>query len=301
MRALRTNHGMASDIAIIGAGPAGIAAALQLARYEIFPFVYEMERPGGLLHEAGIVENYPGFPKGIEGPELAVRFAATLEDTRAVVYPHEVTAVDYGADVFLVTADGKEAEFSRLIVATGTKPRMLAGVEFEDDTNEEVLYGIEGVRGSAGQEIAIIGAGDAAYDWALTLARKNDVTILQRRGKPRCNAALLRRVRGSERITVLEETTVSSISRSDAGRIALSLCGGGCLARDRMTVDNVIAAVGREPRLECMSKKLLGKAEELAAAGRLRFAGDVVNGLRRQTAIAAGDGVRAAMDLCAVE
>lgn len=290
-----------NDIAVIGAGPAGIAAALQLARYEISPFVYEADRPGGLLYEAGIVENFPGFPKGIQGPDLAERFAASLEGSKATLYPHEVTSVDFETDAFIVRAGGSEAEFSRLVIATGTKPRTLDAVEFEDDTNEEIQYGIRALRGSEGQAVAIIGAGDAAYDWALTLARKNDVTILQRSSSPRCNPALLRRARESERITVLEGTTVSAISRSDTGRLALSLCGGGCLLRDRMTADNVIAAVGREPRLECLSRAIIGRAEELAAAGRLRFAGDVVNGLRRQAAIAAGDGVRAAMDLCAVD
>jgi len=293
---------MASDIAIVGAGPAGIAAALQLARYEAVPFIYEMERPGGLLYEAGLVENYPGFPKGISGPDLAVRFAASLDDAQAILYQHEVIEIDYADGVFrVVTAGRDEAGFSKVIIATGTRARSLDGVEFKDDTAEEVLYGIQAIRGSEGQSIAVIGAGDAAFDWALTLARKNDVTVLQRSGSPRCNAALLRSVRESERVTVLEGTSVKAISRSDTGRFALSLCGGGCLMRDRITMDNVVAAVGREPRLECISQKILGHAEELAAAGKLRFAGDVVNGLRRQTAIAVGDGVRAAIDLCAVD
>jgi thioredoxin reductase (NADPH) len=288
-------------MAIIGAGPAGIAAALQLARFEIVPFIYEADRPGGLLHEAGLVENYPGFPRGIAGPDLAARFAASLEDSKATVYPHEVVCVDYDGAAFRISTGKGDAIFSRIIIATGTRPRPLEEVEFEDGTNDEILYGIQALRSSEGQAIAIIGAGDAAYDWALTLARKNDVTILQRSGSARCNAALLRRVRESERITVLEESTVSAISRSDTGRLALSLCGGGCLPRDRMTVDNVIAAVGRVPRLECLSRTILGRVEDLAAAGRIRFAGDAVNGLRRQTAIAVGDGVRAAMDLCAVD
>jgi thioredoxin reductase (NADPH) len=290
-----------SDIAIIGAGPAGIGAVLQLARFEIHPFVYEADRAGGLLYEAGLVENYPGFPKGIQGPELAGRIAASLDDSRSTLYPHEVESVEFEENGFRVSAGGSEAEFSRIIIATGTKPRMLEDVALEDGTNEDVQYGIQGLRGSEGQAIAIIGAGDAAFDWALTLARRNDVTILQRSGSPRCNASLLRRARESERITILEGTSVDAISRSDSGRLALALCGGGCLPRDRMTVDNVLAAVGREPRLECVSKTILGRAEELAAAGRLRFVGDVVNGLRRQAAIAAGDGVRAAMDLCAVD
>jgi thioredoxin reductase (NADPH) len=102
-----------SDAAIIGAGPAGISAALQLARYEIYPFVYEADTPGGLLYNAGTVENYPGFPKGIEGPELAALFAEGLAASEAEVCPEEVLSVDYAAGVFRVRAE-TEADFSRL-------------------------------------------------------------------------------------------------------------------------------------------------------------------------------------------
>lgn len=289
------------DIAVIGAGPAGIAAVLQLARFEICPFVYEMERPGGLLREAGLVENFPGFPKGIEGPDLAERFASALGETRALVCREQVIAVDYGAGGFNVTSVGGEAEFTRLIVATGTQPRPLEQVDFEDGSGDDILYGIGKLRGGEGRSIAVIGAGDAAYDWALTLARRNDVTILQRGESPRCNAALLRRAGESGRITVLDGTSVAAIARAGGGRLALALRGRGCGRRERMTVDSVVAAIGRDPRLGCISQTLLGQAERLAAAGRLRFAGDVVNGLRRQTAIAVGDGARAAIDLYAVE
>ena len=218
---------MKYDTAIIGAGPAGISAALQLARYEIYPFVYEADTAGGLLCNAGTIENYPGFPKGIEGPELAALFAAGLESSNAVVCPEEVLSVDYAAGIFKVQADNA-ADFSRMIIATGTRPVPLESVEFDSqETEEGIDYGIGMIREIAGKSVAIIGAGDAAFDYALTLSKKNDIVILQRGEKPRCNAALLRRITGSERVTVLENASAEKISREEEGRFALSLCGGG--------------------------------------------------------------------------
>ena len=88
-----------------------------------------------------------------------------------------------------------------------------------------------------------------------------------------------------------------AISKEDNGRFALSLCGGGCGSHDRMTADHVIAAIGRVPREIALLPRLTGMIDELAAGGKLRFAGDVMNGMYRQTAIAVGDGVRAAMEI----
>ncbi len=288
-----------SDTAIIGAGPAGISAALQLARYEICPFVYEADTPGGLLYNAGRVENYPGFPKGIDGPDLASLFAAGLDSTGAVVCPEEVLAADYSAGVFRVHAEA-EADFSRLIIATGTRPVPLDDVEYDDPGTEEAIdYGIGEIRNITGRSVAIIGAGDAAFDYALTLSKRNDIVILQRGERPRCNAALLRRVAGSERVTVLESASVVKISRDGGGRFALSLCAGGCGSHDRMTADHVIAAIGRVPREIAFLSGLADAIDGLAEEGRLRFAGDVMNGMYRQTSIAVGDGVRAAMEIYA--
>ncbi len=286
-----------NNTAIIGAGPAGISAAMQLARYEIYPFVYESAAPGGLLFNAGTIKNYPGFPRGIEGPELAALFAAGLESSEAIVCPEEVLSVDYAAGVFRVQADN-EADFSRIVIATGTRPVPLGSVEFDStETEDGIDYGIGELRDISGKSVAIIGAGDASFDYALTLSKKNDIVILQRGEKPRCNAALQRRVTARERITVLENALVEKISREEDGRFVLSLCGTGCGAHNRMTADHVIAAVGRVPREIALMPGLTGTIDDLVKEGKLRFAGDVMNGMYRQTSIAVGDGVRAAMEI----
>ena len=292
-----------TDIAIIGAGPAGIAAALQFARYETAPFVYEAGVPGGLLFNAGTIENYPGFPKGIEGPELAALFARGLAGSGAVVCPEEVLSVDHVDGSFVVKAED-EAGFSKVLIATGTRPVPLDDVEFDSEETEDAIdYGIGEIRTISGRSVAIIGAGDAAFDYAVTLAKKNDVVILQRGEKPRCNAALERRAAASERITVLENASVARISREDGGSkdgggpFAISLCGTGCASMDRMTADHIIAAIGRVPREIALMPGLADNIETLVGEKKIRFAGDVMNGMYRQTSIAVGDGVRAAMEL----
>ena len=288
---------MDRDIAIIGAGPAGISAALQFARYETAPFVYEAGTPGGLLYNAGVVENYPGFPKGIEGPELASLFAAGLAGSGAVVCSEEVLSIDYSAGSFIVKAENEE-EFSKVLIATGTRPVPLDDVVFDpDETEDGIDYGIGEIRTISGQSVAIVGAGDAAFDYALTLSKRNDIVILQRGEKPRCNAALERHVAASERITVLENASAKRISREEDGRFALSLSGTGCGTIDRMTADHVIAAVGRVPREIALLPGVTENIDELVEDRKIRFAGDVMNGMYRQTSIAVGDGVRAAMEM----
>ncbi len=96
---------------------------------------------------------------------------------------------------------------------------------------------------------------------------------------------------------MLENASVEKISKEEDGRFALSLCGAGCGSRNRMTADHVIAAIGRVPREIALLPGLSENFDELVASGRLRFAGDVINGMYRQTAIAVGDGVRAAMEI----
>ncbi len=158
-------------------------------------------------------------------------------------------------------------------------------------------YGVAGIRTAAGLSIAIIGAGDVAFDFAMTLSKRNDVVILQRGERPGCNAVLERRAAASERVTVLENAEAWRISRASSV-FGLSLRGAGCGGSlDRMTADHVIVAIGRVPREMEFMPPLAEAVDDLVAAGRLRFAGDVRNGIHRQTAIAVGDGVRAAMEI----
>lgn len=285
------------DVAVIGAGPAGVAAAMQLARYEARPFVYEMYRPGGLVRNARLVENYPGFPRGIGGPELGALLAGSLERSEADVSIEEVTGLDFAGGVYRVSSERGEADYRAVIVATGTEPVPLEGSGIDREAERAILYEIESVRDVSGRSIAVIGAGDAAFDYALTLARNNDVVIVGRSARASCNASLARSAAESERITVLLSASVGRISAAEGGKSRLEISLGGCAGETTMVADHVIAAVGRSPRAGFISDKIMNDLDVLFGAGTLHLAGDVRGGRRRQTAIAAGDGVLAAMEI----
>jgi thioredoxin reductase len=149
-----------------------------------------------------------------------------------------------------------------------------------------------------GSRIAIIGAGDAAFDYALNLARNNAVTILHRSQTTDCLPLLRSRARACERIIVRSDVEVTRIEADSSGS-GLRL---GCLSKDGEDIivcDHLIFAIGRQPQLDFIQPSQREQLEALAESRRLFFVGDVTNGQLRQTAIAVGDGLRAAMRIFA--
>ncbi len=297
------------DVAVIGAGPAGIAAAIQLKRSGVTPLVIEGNEVGGLLRSANLVENYPGFPEGIGGKELAERFGAHLASLGLDVRHDEVLRLDRAGPVWeLATRDGEErARF--VIAATGTKPKQLRDIEMEGDAARRVYYDVVPLANMRGKRIAIIGAGDAAFDYALRLSGHNTVEIVNRGNTFRCLSLLFERCRRSGAVSYLEGTAVNKIVGAE-DRVVLHCTAGGGMAESRIDADYVLAAIGREPALGFMGNLSGGETAGLPgnlaggltaglhAGEGLFLAGDVRNGTFRQTAICVGDGVRAAMEVC---
>lgn len=279
-------------VSIIGAGPAGIAAAIQLKRSGMAPFVVEKERVGGLLKNAHWVENYPGFPDGISGLHLVSLFERQLAGHGLEVLFEEVLNVELDGHAFCVATTGGCWVSRIVIVASGTKPRKSSDVTLCPGAEERIFYEMYPLRDVAGKKIAIVGAGDAAFDYALNLGRNNDIAILSRSEKSRCLPLLRERAARSPRIKVLDETIVRQIA---VGREGLHI---KCVSREKQTchhVDFLVFAIGREPQLDFLSETVRKRRRELEESGRLYQIGDVHNGLFRQTAIAVGDGIKAAM------
>jgi thioredoxin reductase len=145
------------------------------------------------------------------------------------------------------------------------------------------------------RQIAIIGAGDAAFDYALNLARHNQVLILNRGVETRCLPLLKERVAANSQITYYDQVTVQQVLSDQAGGLQL-LCESpkGAISHH---VDDLIAAIGRQPCDQLLTGTLEYPKSQLTQSGFLHIIGDVRNGLYRQTAIAAGEGVRAAMQI----
>ncbi len=261
---------MNNKVIITGAGPAGIACAIQLKRYGITPVVFEKNKPGGLLRNANLVENYPGFPGGIKGVELVEKLTEHLAGYNLCPVSEEVKRISLNNDgLFCVKTQNAAYSANFLVIASGTKPG-----KFNTEASN-VFYEVCELykHDTRGKKIVIIGSGDAAFDYALNIAgnsRAAGVTILNRGSKTKCIPLLKQRVLKNKNINYIENREL------DEG----------------IEYDYILCATGREPDDGFLDNTLENSE-------KVFFAGDVKNGDFRQAAIAAGDGIRAAMGIYA--
>lgn len=284
------------DVLIIGAGPAGIAAGMQLKRYNLEPLLLERAEIGGLLKNANLVENYPGFPGGIAGLALVKLFKQQVSDLSLRIHYQEVTKLDIKKGHYFLAETRKDVYYSRrVVVATGTQPRRFQDFEIPEALNRYIFYEIYPLLDTSVKEIAIVGAGDAAFDYALSLAWRNKVKILNRGRGLKCLPLLWDRTKAESQIEYRENTAITSIKSHPVSGMLLECTTP--VGPVTLRADYLIGAIGREPQLDFLSEQVIELASELEDQGLLYFIGDVKNGLYRQTSISVGDGVRAAMQI----
>jgi len=277
---------------IIGAGPAGIAAAIQLQRYGLAPVILEKDSVGGLLRNANLVENYPGFPNGIPGPKLIALFEKQMQRIGVEVTFDEATKIDFDGGQFSIVAKRSTYHASRIIVASGTKSKPFP-IEIPIQAGERVFSEVWPLRNVRDKQIVIVGAGDVAFDYALNLAdRGNIVTILNRGTETSCLPLLLERAKATPAISYRQRTILQRVE-TDTSTGRLQLLTDDC----SLTTDYLLFAIGREPQTDFLSEHVKMQASALIESGKLYFVGDVHNGLFRQTAIAVGEGLQAAMQI----
>jgi thioredoxin reductase len=284
------------DVVIIGAGPAGIAAAIQLARYDIAPVVFEQDSVGGLLRNARIVENYPGFPDGIAGPELVSLMREHLARAGVELRRERVVSLDYGDNGFSARTVATGLLSRVVVVASGTEPRKIPDLAIPDNIMGQVFYEVHPIRDVRYKNIAIIGAGDAAFDYALNLSGQNEVTILSRSTEAKCNQRLWESATTSLHISLMRGVEVRKVL-GRAGKVLISCGHLGRPDETSLRVDYLVIAVGREPATHFFTRGLAEQSAYLTLAGRLHLIGDVRNGLYRQASISVGNGVEAAMHI----
>jgi thioredoxin reductase len=284
------------EITVIGAGPSGLAAAIQLKRYGMDPWVVEKTAIGGLLRNANLVENYPGFPGGIPGPRLVRLFEEQAGDARLRVSFDQVVRLDLADKAFLVETKAHVHASRAVVVASGTKPRKPADLVIPQDVEERVFYEVHPLLKAEGKKIAVLGGGDAAFDYALTLGKANEVIILHRGDAPHCLPLLQERAKGKPEITYMNNVAVTRIMRDSPESILLDTAGPRGVAR--LAAHYLVIAVGREPQLDFLAERIRGDSRALERDGNLAFVGDVKNDVFRQVSIAVGDGVLAAMRMC---
>lgn len=283
---------MLADILIIGAGPAGMAAALQLKRTGFKPLLVEKNRIGGALLNAGWVENYPGFPDGITGKELVELFEHHICKIGIKVHHINIEYLQRKGNYLYAKTSSGNIKSKYAVIAAGCVPVHIGIPGEEDNSGKTVFYELRDVPITVGEKACVIGGGDAAFDYALSLAdRRIQVNLLMRSNKPRCLKLLADRVKKCRQIRVIPGVEPLSFQKTEGG-ILLDLHGD---TAKEMQTDFVIIAVGRQPNLSFLSPDL-SKISKWNCSP-LFFAGDVINGDLRQVGIAVGDGIKCAMEI----
>ena len=290
------------DVIVAGAGPAGLAAARPAPRPRRRVGLFEAHRPGGLLRQADLVENYLGAG-WTTGEALVARFTAQAERAGVHIHARKIDVVELRGPrrIRVTTADGATATGAAVIIATGSRP-MDAGIDGEAElAHRLVFYGVrELIDSSDGPgEVIVVGGGDAALDQAAQLRRRGwRPTIFVRGGQLRA-LALLRERAEALGIEIRHDTRLVQVE-PDGDEVVATWRGAensGTLRAQR-----VLVAVGRVPALPRVLDRggeVIDDPADLAHATGVFLAGDVRRGRFRQVAMAAGDGIEAAMAVAA--
>lgn len=303
-------HKYAYEVAIIGAGPAGMGAATQLTRYGI-DFIWFTEPANNalnnpwynsLLANAHCVENYLGMPK-TSGIDLLLSYKKQVEEYKKQPIFSTIRHLDYNTNdqAFLLHTAEKMYVAQRVIVASGTKANPHPIIEnLSPDLKSKTSYTIVPYLKKCHNIFAIIGAGDAAFDYALNMAQHNNVHILAR-SAPKALPILVKSVRTNNKICYHAKSQVQEIKSTHDKTSMLQL---ECVVLDEharkknkilLTVDYLIAATGRIPQKDFYSQTLLANETKLIKNNLLFLAGDVQNKIYRQAILAVADGVKIAM------
>ena len=279
-----------TKVAIIGGGPAGCAAAIQLKRSGIDPIVFEQNMIGGLAINANQIENYLGFPQGIDGIDFVSLLENQIDAFAVEVFFEKIIKIEYEDDKFSIYSDKKKCICDFLIVATGTTP-IEPEIEGMDNLilNNLLAYEVSNIpdEKAMNSNIAILGGGDAAFDYALNLEKmKNNIAIIHRSNNFKCLPLLYDRVMQLDAIQIMDPANVVELQEEE-NEVKVIL-------EDMSVIEAefVLIAYGRKPEDE-----LIPMIPEETIDSQAFLIGDLVNGNFRQISIATSDGIKTAMKI----
>ncbi|MGD0318689.1 MAG: thioredoxin-disulfide reductase [Nitrososphaerales archaeon] len=292
-------------IVIIGSGPAGLTAAIYACRADLDPLVYMGTKYGGQLMLTSGVENFPGFPDTVMGPDLIMKMKSQAERLGAKLIQEDVVKVNFGVYPFEIHTDSGAVEAMSVIIATGANPRRL-------NLESEMRLMGKGVSNCAvcdgfffrGKKVAVVGGGDTAMEEAMFLTKfASSVQVIHRRDELKASAALKKEARSNPKISFVWDTVVTDVLGEERvrGVRTKNLKTG----RDGvMEVEGLFVAIGYDPNTEIFKGQVeldqkgyvaVRNGTESSVPG-VFVAGDVHDFRYRQAITAAADGCKALLD-----
>lgn len=298
-------------VVIIGSGCAGLAAALYAARSNLSPLLLTGRLPGGLLTTTSIVENYPGFPEGIDGYELMVRMQKQAERFGARVRTLQaLESADLSKQPFLLTVDGEVIETETIIIATGASHRHL-GLESEHLLEKKGVTFCATCDGAwpmfRNQPLVVVGGGDSACEEAIYLTRfASQVYLVHRRDKLRASKIMAERALGHEKITPVWDSAITEILDLKLDKVTgVRLKNLKSGAESTLACAGVFVAIGHVPNTQLFkgvihmdeNGYIIPKKGTATNIPGVFVAGDCADHVYRQAVTAAGSGCAAAIDM----
>ena len=295
------------DVLIIGSGPAGYTAAIYTSRAGLKTLLYKGDQPGGQLTITSDVENYPGYPSGIMGPEMMIDFEKQAGRFGADIRSGMISSVDFSSSTLIAFSDNKEKIIAKsVIISTGASAKWL-NLESEQRLNGKGVSACAVCDGFffRGQDVAVVGGGDTAAEEALYLSKlTNKVYLIIRRDEMRASVIMQNRIKENEKIEIHWNSEIKEI-KGDESVNGINIINNVSNQSKNIKLSGVFIAIGHQPNTDIFKNQLnlddsgyviTKPGSTLTNIPGVFATGDAQDKIYRQAVTAAGSGCMGALD-----